>query len=117
MVALLALVALALSAASDLWASSVCVPEAEFRGGVAECAAGMIVTEADGSNEKRGHPEGAQCPMAPGAVAGACSAVPWVPSEAANLAGVYADGITRPFSPEEAHHLLLVTTLFRPPRA
>jgi hypothetical protein len=126
--ALLALLSLSLTMAEGVWAST-CMPgmgmgttSATMGGARAAQAGGMAMqtpsgaAEAHGSGRGSGSPETPHCPLAP--APGSCVALSIsIPAQAPESLAPSPEGAPAVASPDDARHILLVSSFFRPPRA
>ena len=121
--ALLALFALSLTWVQAGWASR-CAPGAESAvktsdeasGMAVECPTDMGMSHSDGPRSGHDHPDAPACPFGPMAASGCAIATP-LPAGAPDAPPPSAEGAVLSSFPESTSGRLLVSALFRPPRA
>lgn len=121
--ALLALLALSLTWVQAGWAST-CAPGAESAvvasdeasGTDVECPTDMGMSHSDGRRSGHEQPDAPACPLGPIAASGCAVATP-LPARALAVALASTEGAVLSSFPDATSGRLLVSALFRPPRA
>lgn len=124
--ALFALVALSISTVGGVWAS-MCAPgmgmdsAAMASMGVAsheaDCPAATVGSHTDRSGTDRNHTDAPRCPFVPAGATGSCAVATSLPAGSFASLAPSAEGALLAAAPENSRDTLLVSALFRPPRA
>jgi hypothetical protein len=124
--ALFALVALSLSLAEGVWAST-CAPgmgmdsaamaSMDVASHEVDCPAATIGSHTDRSGTDRNQTDVPHCPFVPAWVAGSCAVAASLPAGSFASLSPSAEGALLAVAPDDARDILLVSAFFRPPRA